>query len=196
MARVIRLHEDDGAFDREFWAGMPPARRLELAWDLVLEYLAWRCPDAGEPDFKDLFAALNAEEAERLIVDWHARAVHAAPRFRLDLGVWVNSAGDDPPRVRAALQRFGAPLAEPGPADLATPGIVFQIGVEPNRIDVLTANDGMSIPEAWAARAETRSGGELVHVIGRRHLPQDKRASSRPQDLIDADVLERGGSPG
>jgi hypothetical protein len=45
----VRLHEDDGEFDRAFWRDIPPARRLELAWELVLEYLAWRSPDAGEP---------------------------------------------------------------------------------------------------------------------------------------------------
>jgi len=37
--RVIRLHEDDGAFDREFWRGVPPSRRLELTWEMVLEYI-------------------------------------------------------------------------------------------------------------------------------------------------------------
>lgn len=47
-SRIVGLHEDDGAFDREFWEGVPPARRLELVWDLVLEYLAWREPDAGQ----------------------------------------------------------------------------------------------------------------------------------------------------
>ena len=143
------------------------------------------------PDFKDLFAALNAEGAEYLLVGGYALAVHAAPRFTRDLDVWVNPSGDNPPRVRAALQHFGAPLAALGPADLATPGIVFQIGVEPNRIDVLMAIDGVSFPEAWPERAETRYGGELVHVIGRRHLLQNKRASGRPQDLVDADLLER-----
>ena len=37
--RVIRFHEDDGAFDREYWRGVPPSRRLELTWEMVLEYI-------------------------------------------------------------------------------------------------------------------------------------------------------------
>jgi hypothetical protein len=44
------------------------------------------------PDFKDLFAALNAEGAEYLLVDGYALAVHAAPRFTRDLDVWVDAA--------------------------------------------------------------------------------------------------------
>lgn len=48
-SRLVRLHEDDGSFDREFWARIPPAERLAAAWEMVLEYLAWRHPDAGEP---------------------------------------------------------------------------------------------------------------------------------------------------
>lgn len=48
-SRLIRLHEDDGAFDRAFWAAMSPAERVEAAWDMVVEYLAWKTPDVGEP---------------------------------------------------------------------------------------------------------------------------------------------------
>lgn len=49
MARVTRLHEDDGSFDREFWATVPPERRLELVWDMALEYLEWRGLSGSQP---------------------------------------------------------------------------------------------------------------------------------------------------
>jgi hypothetical protein len=48
-SRIIRLHDDDGAFDRAFWSRVPASQRLEMTWELALEYLAWRSPDAGEP---------------------------------------------------------------------------------------------------------------------------------------------------
>jgi hypothetical protein len=47
-SRVIR-GADDGGFDREFWAAIHPARRLELVWDMALEWLAWRGGGDGEP---------------------------------------------------------------------------------------------------------------------------------------------------
>jgi hypothetical protein len=37
-ARVLR-HRDDGAFDRAFWRGILPAQRLELMWEMVVEWL-------------------------------------------------------------------------------------------------------------------------------------------------------------
>jgi len=144
------------------------------------------------PDFRDLFAALNAAGAEYLLVGGYALAVHAAPRFTKDLDVWVNPTPENAARVHEALHRFGAPLGELRVEDLSTSGIVFQLGVPPNRIDVLTAIDGVSFPDAWLERLETTYGGQHVSVISRRHLAVNKRATGRPQDLLDAEALERG----
>jgi hypothetical protein len=47
-ARVINLHDDDGAFDREFWQTIPPHERLALVWDMVLETQSWRGTDGSE----------------------------------------------------------------------------------------------------------------------------------------------------
>ncbi len=143
------------------------------------------------PDFRDLFAALNAEGAEYLLVGGYALAVHAAPRYTRDLDVWVNPTAENAVRVHQALARFGAPLGELGPYNLAVPGLVFQIGVAPVRIDILTSIDGVSFAEAWPERSGATYGGQAVPVISRRHLEQNKRASGRPQDLADLDLLER-----
>lgn len=85
---------------------------------------------------------------------------------------------------------FGAPLHELTPADLERAEAVFQIGVPPNRIDVVTAIDGVAFPEAWPDRAGTTYGDQIVPVIGRRHLVRNKRAAGRPQDLLDLAVLD------
>ena len=147
------------------------------------------------PDFRDLFAALNGAGAEYLLVGGYALAVYAAPRFTKDLDVWGNPAPANAPRVLAALKAFGAPLGELTEADLTTPGIVFQMGLPPNRIDVLTSIDGVAFAEAWPARLVTEYGGQSLPVIGRAHLVANKRASGRPQDLVDADAIERAREP-
>jgi hypothetical protein len=144
------------------------------------------------PDFRDLFAALSDAGVEYLLVGGYALAVHASPRFTKDLDVWVDATAENAERVWAALVAFGAPLGELSRSDLATPGVVFQMGVPPNRIDVLTAIDGVAFRDAWAERIETAYGDVKVPVIGRRHLVLNKRASGRPQDAVDADTLERG----
>jgi hypothetical protein len=144
------------------------------------------------PDFKDLFAALNAAGARYLLVGGYAVAFHAEPRFTKDLDIWVEPDPANAARVHEGLEAFGAPLQDLTTSDLERPGTIFQIGVPPNRIDIVTTIDGVSFPEAWPGRAETTYGGEVVPVIGREHLIRNKRASGRPQDLLDLEVLQAG----
>jgi hypothetical protein len=142
------------------------------------------------PDFRDLFAALNATGARYLLVGGYAVAFHAQPRFTKDLDIWTEPEAVNAERVHEALRRFGAPLQELTTADLTRSGTVFQIGVPPNRIDIVTAIDGVVFLEAWSDHVKTTYGAEPVPVIGRRHLIENKRASGRPQDLLDVAILE------
>ena len=146
---------------------------------------------AVNPDFRDLFAALNAAAARYLLVGGYAVAFHAAPRFTKDLDVWTEPTPANAARVAEALRAFGAPLQELSLADLGRAGLIFQIGVAPNRIDVVTSIDGVEFAEAWSGRAETTYGDQTIPVIGRAALIRNKRASGRPQDLLDLEVLER-----
>ena len=147
---------------------------------------------AVNPDFRDLFAALNAAGARYLLVGGYAVAFHAAPRFTKDLDVWTEPTAGNAARVAEALRAFGAPLQELSLADLQRAGLIFQMGVPPNRIDIVTSIDGVEFAEAWAGRAQTTYSDQAVPVIGRTELVRNKRASGRPQDLLDLDILERG----
>ncbi len=142
-------------------------------------------------DFRDLFAALNAARAEYLLVGGYAVALHAAPRFTKDIDVWVGTSETNAPRVFEALQRFGAPLADISVADFATPGLVFQMGVPPNRIDILMSVEGLDFGECWSRRVGVPYGDVPIHVVGREDLIRNKRAVARPQDIADAEALER-----
>lgn len=148
------------------------------------------------PDFRDMLSALSEGEAEYLLVGAYALAVHGVPRATGDLDVWVRPTADNARRVRAALARFGAPLADLTAADLTRPGTVFQVGVAPNRIDVLTSIDGVTFEEAWPARRVVRIEGLDVPVLARRHLIQNKKATGRSQDLADVARLEEDTSGG
>lgn len=141
-------------------------------------------------DFSDLYAALNDAGARYLLVGGYALAFHARPRFTKDLDIWIDSTPDNAAAVFRALDAFGAPLDSLREADLATEGIVFQIGIPPNRIDILTSIDGVRFADAWPARVASTYGAQPIHVIGRDHLRQNKLASGRPQDLLDAETLK------
>ena len=143
------------------------------------------------PDFRDLLAEFNAQRADFLVVGAHALAAYGKVRATKDLDVWVRPSLDNAARVLAGLREFGAPLYDLTVQDLVTPGVVFQIGVEPVRIDVLTAIDGVDFDEAWQERFVTRFGDQPVAVLSRNHLIRNKRACGRTQDLADIEWLER-----
>jgi hypothetical protein len=103
----------------------------------------------------------------------------------------VKCSSDNAQRVWDALEQFGAPLFDLSLEDLSTPGVVFQIGVVPRRIDITTEIDGIKFEEAWPEREEVEVEGISIAVISRNHLLVNKRASGRPKDLIDANWLEQ-----
>lgn len=94
-------------------------------------------------------------------------------------------------RVFRVLARFGAPLQGVTARDFADPDMIYQISVAPNRIDVIMGIACVDFDRAWANRAEYTYGGVPIHVIGKQDLICAKRASGRPQDLLDAENLEK-----
>ncbi len=146
---------------------------------------------ALNPDFRDLFAAFSATASRFLVVGGYAVAFHAAPRFTKDLDIWIEATPENAGRVFESLTAFGAPTGNLTREDLAREGLVFQIGLPPNRIDVLTSITGVSFSEAWDNRVESRYGDQPIWILSRRLLITNKRSMGRPQDLIDADLLER-----
>jgi hypothetical protein len=111
-------------------------------------------------------------------------------RATKDLDVWVRPDPANAERVLKALTAFGAPLHDLTVADLARPGLIFQIGVPPVRIDILTEIDGVDFAEAWPARVLTAFADQSVAVLSREYLLQNKRTSGRMQDLADVEWLE------
>jgi hypothetical protein len=143
------------------------------------------------PDFRDLLAEFNERGVEFLIVGAHALAVHGLVRATKDLDVWIRADQVNATRALAAIQSFGAPLHDLTIDDLSRPGVVFQIGVEPIRIDIITRIDGVAFDDAWTDRLSVRFGDQPAGVLSRHHLIANKRAAGREQDLVDANWLER-----
>jgi hypothetical protein len=141
-------------------------------------------------DFNDLLSTFNAHGVEHIVVGAHALAAHGYVRATKDLDVWVRPDPENARRTLNALAAFGAPTEGLTERDLSTPGLVFQIGVPPVRIDVITAIDGVEFADAWADRVRTRFGGEPAATLSLRHLIASKKASGRLQDLADLERLE------
>jgi hypothetical protein len=141
-------------------------------------------------DFVDLLRAFIAADVRFLIVGAYALALHGRPRATGDLDVWVEATPENAPRTVRALAAFGAPLADLSENDFKRPGITYQIGVPPGRIDILTDLTGLTFDEAWASRLRRPFGEVDVDFIGRDAFVRNKRATGRPKDLADIDGLE------
>jgi hypothetical protein len=144
-------------------------------------------------DFVEMLAALSAAGADYLVVGAYALAAHGRPRATGDLDIFVRATPANARRVWAALEAFGAPLGDLTLDDLTSSDLVFQIGVAPTRIDLLTGITGLTFDEAWPTRVSLTLEGVDVPVIGRDALMRNKRAMGRPRDLADLAELEAEG---
>lgn len=143
-------------------------------------------------DPRDLLDALDDAGAEYVVVGAHALAAHGLPRATADFDVLVRPTPENARRIVRALTAFGAPLQAHGigEEDFARGGTVYQLGLPPRRIDLLTRISGVEFEDAWASRLVVVIEGRQVPVLGRAALIRNKRASGRPKDLLDALALE------
>ena len=144
----------------------------------------------GNHDFRDLLQCLNEADARYLIVGAYAVIFHTEPRYTKDLDIWADPAPENARKTWNALVRFGAPLADLTLADLSNPDIVFQIGIEPNRVDILLDVEGLIFQEAWERRATGAYEDQKVFVLSYEDTVHAKKAAGREQDLLDAHRLE------
>ncbi len=146
------------------------------------------------PDSVEMLSEFSAAGVEFLIVGAHALAAHGLPRATGDLDIWIRPTQVNAERTHAALARFGAPLTDLTVEDLTHEGTVFQIGVPPARIDILTSITAVTFEEAWPRRLVARVARDVsAPVLGRQDLLRNKRAVGRPKDLADAAWLESEG---
>jgi len=141
-------------------------------------------------DFVEMLSALSAEGVEFLLVGAYAMAAHGWPRATGDIDIWVKPTPENADRVIRALQRYGAPLFDLTVQDLTRPDTVFQIGVPPGRVDILSGVSGLTFEEAWISRITATMGDVAVAVIGFDALLKNKLASGRPRDLADVAWLK------
>jgi len=141
-------------------------------------------------DYKEMLQALAAEKVSFLLVGAYALAAHGYPRATMDIDIWVMPSPDNADAVLRAIRRFGAPLHNLTKADLEKEGTVFQIGVAPRRIDIITAASGLTFAEASSHATAVEIEGIAVRIPSIADLIRNKRASGRTKDIADAEALE------
>lgn len=141
------------------------------------------------PDFREFFELLNAREVRYMVVGGYAIGFHGAPRYTGDIDIWVDPTTENAGRVLAALNDFGFGSLDIKATDLTDPDRYVQLGVPPQRIDLLSSPSGVTFAECFEARVTVSVQDVDVSVIGLACLKANKLASGRRKDLADLDEL-------
>lgn len=145
-------------------------------------------------DFSDLLKTFNANQVKYLVIGGYAFIHYAEPRFTKDLDLWVETSPENAAAIYRSLKAFGAPLKNLSERDFEEAGYYYQMGVPPIRIDIMMGIPGLTFETAWSRKNEINFDGLLVPFISKKDLIQVKKASGRPEDLNDIDLLSRSGN--
>lgn len=137
-------------------------------------------------DFEDILDLFARHEVRYLIVGGLAFIFHAKPRYTKDIDLWLDSAAGNVERANRALTEFGSPEL----MSIEDPTEVLQLGVAPNRIDLLRGVVAHSFAEAWPRRIESHYGRAPANWIDLDSLLAIKSAIDHPRHQEDARILK------
>lgn len=143
-----------------------------------------------------MLQCLVAEDVKFLLVGAYALAAHGYPRATMDIDVWLMPSPENGAAVLRALRRFGAPLHGLTLDDLQKNDLIFQIGVAPRRIDLITGVSGLKFEDAFSHSSAVKIEDMQIRIPSLDDLIRNKRASGRKKDLADVEALESMKSPG
>jgi predicted nucleotidyltransferase len=144
------------------------------------------------PDYKDMLRCLQRRNAKFLVVGAYAIAAHGFPRSTMDIDFWVKPELENAQAVYEAIRDFGAPLMDLTSESLSYPSVVFQIGVAPIRIDILTAISGdIDFDDAYQTALQLELDGVKLRVPSIDVLIKNKESTGREKDLLDVKALKK-----
>lgn len=144
-----------------------------------------------DQDLKELLNLFKSFDVRYLVVGGHAVMRYTEPRYTKDVDLWISTDPKNAGAVFNALARFGAPLKDMSSKDFMKAGYFYQMGHPPLRVDVMMSIPGVEFESCWARRERADVEGMEVPFISKEDLIRSKRASGRPQDLIDVANLEK-----
>ena len=142
-------------------------------------------------DYKEMLQLLLEEQVDFILVGAYALGAHGYPRATGDIDIWVKSDKVNSKKIYKVLERFGAPLDQLNENDFAGEGMIFQIGVAPRRIDIITQIDGVTFDEADEDKIIVEAEELKVPVISLDKLIKNKMSTEREKDKLDAKLLKK-----
>ena len=142
-------------------------------------------------DYKDMLQVLLDNGVKFLLVGAYAMGAHGYPRATGDIDIWVEPTAENSAQVYRSMAAFGAPLHEIDKTTFTISDVIFQIGVAPRRIDIITKISGVEFDDAYQNRQIVKIEGLSIPILSLDDLIKNKRATGRDKDRLDADQLEK-----
>ncbi len=141
-------------------------------------------------DFKEFLQLLNSKKIKYLIVGGYAVGFHGYPRATGDLDVWIAIDERNALKMVDVSKAFGFNLPELRKELFLKKEKVIRMGFPPMRLEILTSIDGVLFNPCYKNRVIADLGELKINFISKNDLLINKRASGKPQDLVDFDKLK------
>ena len=140
-------------------------------------------------DYKEMLQILSNNKVRFLVVGAYAMGAYGYPRATGDFDIWVEASSENSEKIYQSLSEFGAPLSELTKTTFCKEGIVFQIGVAPRRIDIITKIDGVDFKKAYSNKQEIEIEDIKIPFLSKEDLIKNKESTGREKDKLDAKYL-------
>ena len=142
-------------------------------------------------DYEDMFKVLNKYKVKYLVVGAYAVIYYTEPRYTKDIDILIKTDPENAFKTYEALKEFGAPLKGISTQDFANKNNVYQIGIPPVRIDIISGIKNIDFDAAWEKRVKTKYGSQVINIVGMDELIKSKKRLSRVHDREDTEKLRR-----
>jgi len=144
-----------------------------------------------ERDFREFIELLNKLDVQYLVIGGYAVNFHGYPRYTKDIDLWLWLSEENINRLMKALKEFGFGDVGLNKDDFLKPENIIQLGYEPYRIDLVVEVEGINFQECYERKVEANLEGIKINFLSLQDLIDIKKKTGRPQDLADADQLEK-----
>ncbi len=142
-------------------------------------------------DYKEMLEILLKNEVEFLVVGAYAMGLYGYPRATGDFDLWVGASFENSRKIYKSLSEFGAPLESISEKSFTEKGIIFQIGIAPRRIDILTYIDGVIFEDAYSSKELIEIDGIKIPFLSKTNLIRNKESTGREKDKLDVIYLRK-----
>ncbi|NOR46314.1 MAG: hypothetical protein GQ534_12070 [Candidatus Delongbacteria bacterium] len=142
-------------------------------------------------DYKEMLLILSEEKVKFLIVGAFALGSYGYPRATGDIDIWVEASSENAKKIIKSLAKFGAPMSDIKAEDFEKQGIIYQIGVVPRRIDIITEIDGVDFDIAYLNKKIVNIQDISVPILSYDDLIKNKESTGREKDVLDVKMLKK-----